>query len=306
VTNPAVVQFANTSGHGTPGSLTLGSTPTAGNLIIAFIFTDGDANAVLDTTKWTDVAHGTGATRHWQCVRRYVQSGDTTALPAFCSSGSFFYSTMAYEISGVTGTWATDFDQSTAGYGISHPSHTVTTTSMSTAVANELAVIGNGDYNATQHITVSSGWTQDIDQLNFSNYGAWTGVHQSFVSASSTVQTTFTNNDSSYDAGYIAVLIRPAGSTFSDSVSESSTLADTPDANATMATSEVESVVVLDGYTASDTDPTSVSEFVTLLDTPTSNATTAVDVSESVVSLDVVDANVSEGAHGNVMVIFMG
>lgn len=207
---PLPVQFASTSGHSVPGVVTLPGAPTAGNLLIAILGTDADSHTLLSAS-WNIITFG-GATHFGLAAYRYVQLGDVAALPTLTTSGTRFWFAEAYEITDVTGVWATDFDAFVSAYDLT--TSTVATTAHLTAADNTLGVIGSGRYNSNTNITVSAGWTQDIQDKNFTNYGAWTGVSHSFPTTGTSASATFTYGSGDQEF-YIALFFKgdPPGPT---------------------------------------------------------------------------------------------
>ena len=155
-----------------PGSKTLGSTPTVGNLIVAFLGVNITASSlVIDTTKWTmfeAIGKWDETTWHMVAVYRYVQGGDTSALPAFCTSGTTYWTHAIYEISGVTGTWATDLLFSCGREDVDIGKALPTFPS----VANgSLALTSVACYNGNANPSISGSWTLDNASNNSANFG---------------------------------------------------------------------------------------------------------------------------------------
>lgn len=150
----AQVQFGTHDSFFSPPVPILPGAPTVGNIVVAW-WSD-NAGSTLNTTDWTLIASAgpaSGGSEILYCMYRYVQSGDGATLPAL-SNGGNIYRVLAVEISGVTGTWANDFDQYAAE--ITYPP-----TAFNTSSANELVYFafwaGDGGFSYTP----GSGWTND-------------------------------------------------------------------------------------------------------------------------------------------------
>ena len=202
--SPSVVQHKSfIQGNTTPGSVTLDAAPTAGNLLLAFIpFGDNTAaNPTINTGSWTQfiTIAGTGSHIRGFAVYRYVQAGDTAALPAFCTAGSEYWAAAVYEINHVSGVFANDVPLS-EGVGQTG-SATQATTGQLTVNANDLALIAGGNYNGNANPTISAGWTSDESQHNASNFGSVVGGHQTVASPTTISGTlTFSNSADSVTA----------------------------------------------------------------------------------------------------------
>jgi hypothetical protein len=217
----AVVQ--HTSGSGTGTSLTtgktLGSTPTAGNWLIAAVCLQQGSDQTLcpiNTTDWflVDDALGfSGASTTDNIVRiiaRKVVGGDTTTMPAFCTSGSAFNAWMVVEISGGSGTWATDF-HSARNHSNRISAAAIASAKDTSLVANTFALAFAAAYNETAAGSWSAGWTVDENTFNSGNYGSWGCAHQAFVSSGSSVQATFTKAGTNTNAkAIVTILLTPS------------------------------------------------------------------------------------------------
>jgi len=209
----AVVQHnANYFSHGTPGSGTLGSTPTVGNLIIAFLAVNTTENAMTIGTGWTvfDKAldDGTNGTQVLIGLYRYVQSGDTTTLPVFCSAGTTYSAYTVYEISGVSGTWSTDMLSSMSRFTTSTGSFSGP---YSTTVANgSLALTGLGSYNASSNASIGGSWTTDENHNNSSNYGGFSSASQTGIASGTKVNAVWTVASSGNPTGIIQLILTTA------------------------------------------------------------------------------------------------
>lgn len=169
-----------------PGSVTLSSAPTAGNVIVALLGVNIDyPNLVIDSTKWkqfdgvgswrfSEVAAGNfGARVHMVAVYRYIVSGDTAALPAFCTSGTTYWTHAIWEVSGLSGDWAADLLFSLGREETDANSLLPTFP----AIANgSLALTSVATYNGTVNPSISGSWTLDFAGANASNYGGLGGA----------------------------------------------------------------------------------------------------------------------------------
>jgi hypothetical protein len=204
--NPSVAQFASANNHSLAGSPTLPSAPTVGNLIVLFLGSGSNSFANVDTTKWTVLTHG-GATHFGLCAYRYVQVGDTAALPSICSSGFDYWASEAYEIANVSGVWANDFDQFKDAYDLT--ASPITTTSMSTVLNNELAILGTMQYNAVATMSVAAPWTTDITGLSAANFGSFDLASRAITTSGTAVTATITLSGSD-KAFYVNILFKPS------------------------------------------------------------------------------------------------
>jgi len=189
------------------GSITLGSTPTVGNLLIAFVGCNIARNSVTLANGWKSFAISESETEgavEWG-LYRYVQSGDTTALPSFASAGNTYWGGSVQEISGVTGTWATDCHSVSMRY--SSGASSLATPTMRTDVANALVLVGFAQYNGNGTSTFSSGWTSDESTSNNATYGAYGCAHQAVATAGTTLNCTVTFPGSSGPAGVIQLVL---------------------------------------------------------------------------------------------------
>jgi hypothetical protein len=210
----SVVQHTHViSGSTGVGSITLGSTPSLGNLVIVFI-SWGEANVAqptIDATKWTQfITDTSGGNVPCFAVYRYVQAGDTASLPAITTSGSAYWAATVYEIAGLTGTFSTDVES------IGHTHVNATTISLSGATVSNYALVLThaGEYNAFNNpsITGTGTWTLDESAWNNSNFGSVGCAHQQFVSGGTSFSLTWnmTNSDLGTTAMF-AVLYGNAG-----------------------------------------------------------------------------------------------
>lgn len=207
---PAIVQTANNSGGSTPGTgMTYGATPTPGNIDLCWLFTSSNSFTPNSSAWTTYQQNGIGSSTQAGIFYRYVQAGDTTALPALAVSGTPFWASECAEISGVSATFANVVEQNDS----INPATvtTLTTNSVTTTHANDLAVIGVANFDAGSNITGGSGFTFKVQQNNFGNYGAWALLSAPFASSGSAFSTAFTiPTGASHQSAYYTVVIRPA------------------------------------------------------------------------------------------------
>jgi hypothetical protein len=181
-----------------PASIVLSGTPSVGNLILLFLHTNITTSGVtVDTTKWTvgaTVLGGAGNnTTYGQLLYRYVQGGDTSTLPAQWTAGSTYNAYDVYEISGVTGTFATDVPLiATASSLTTTNLLSLQPAALTSTVANAIGIIGGGRYNGTANPTVNASYVADETQNNNSNYGATASSHLAMAATGSNGQPTFT------------------------------------------------------------------------------------------------------------------
>lgn len=206
----AIVQSAHSFSSFAP---VLASTPTVGNLLIAFLCVNA-TSLVVDTTKWTEFGRSTSTTDQSNslviAVYRYVQSGDTTTLPSIISSGSSFKGLTVAEISGVTGTWATDAlavihgDQTISGSITAVPF-----AGLHTINSGSLVLMGFAQYNGSTDpaSAISSPWTINEHAANSGSYGAIGLASQNGIAAGVDVSGTWTFPSTSGPAGYVGLLL---------------------------------------------------------------------------------------------------
>lgn len=189
-------------------SVFVNSAPVPGNLVLAFI-SFGDNNSTqppIDAAKWTSflTIAGTGSNIRGFAVYRYAQVGDTTTLPFFCTAGPSNYSAVSvYEISGVTGTFASDvvLAQATGQTG----SATMTTAAQVATIANSVVLIAGGQYNGNTNPTISAGWTYDDSAHNATFFGSVVNGSQTVSISGTAVSGTLTfsgttNNTTAFQA----------------------------------------------------------------------------------------------------------
>ena len=207
---PNVVQSAYALPASGYTSCTLGAAPTPGNLLILFLASGNDAHALLGP-RWTLITNG-GAGGDFSCqygllAYCYVEEGDTTSVPEITTGPIYYNAVAVYEVTGVTGTWASDFDQCEGAYDQTSTT-SMAITAMTTAAANELALVFAGQYDAGSNASISSGWETDIAENNSGDYGLVFGASQFFSASSSSVGGTLTIPSSSSPAFYIALLLK--------------------------------------------------------------------------------------------------
>lgn len=195
----AVAQHAKAIwGSGTPPGATFSAAPSNGNLLVAFV-SWYIGNAVLTAgSGWTQLytdATGTSGTMNRAAVfYKYAGASESaTQTPSTTSTNAGCIE--IFEISGVAGVWATDFQEEWHGLAkVASPS--VTTTAHNTAAANQL-VLGMtcGEINWTSGSqtaapTNSAGGQTDVDG-QFNDTG--TTSHQASIAYSKAVATSGTN-----------------------------------------------------------------------------------------------------------------
>jgi hypothetical protein len=220
MTGPSVVTGSTASGSGSGTGLTtsktLGQTPTAGNLLIAHIFTGSGvtpSTLTFDTTKWTPFERSVSDTDTNQVITslfRYVQGGDTSALPAFCTAGSAFHAWTVQEIQGVNGTWANDYQSSRYKHSSAGVS-SMTTPKDTTRSANALGLLAFGKYNASANATLDAAWTSDVNSNNSGNYGSFGCAHQAVSSADTDIFATNSFQAGGNPTGMVMVILNGAG-----------------------------------------------------------------------------------------------
>lgn len=192
--SPSIVQHASfVENSGVPGSVTIGSNPTVGNLLIAFI-SWGDASSVQPTVAsgWTQfITIPNSGNVAGFALYRYVQAGDMAALPAFCTVGSAYWAVSVYEIGDIGGTFATDVPLSEGAFTAGN---SLTSTAQISTVNGQLALLAGGQYDGSADPTFSGGWTSDESQNNSGFFGSVAAAHQIISSSGTSVSGTITTN----------------------------------------------------------------------------------------------------------------
>jgi hypothetical protein len=210
----AVVQTKSViNGFATPATPALTSTPTVGNLIIMHVHCNvAAASIVVNTSKWTDFKDAiVSTTQYGMALYRYVQAGDTTALPNPWTVGTTYSAIDMFEISGVSGTFATDH-LSTTENALANATGSLAPTNISTTTANALALVGFGHYDGNSNPTLSSGWSLDEAQHNSGNFGSVAAGHQAIASSGTSVGVTATDSQANNPTDiFLTILQVPAG-----------------------------------------------------------------------------------------------
>lgn len=202
------------SGSGLTSSKSLGSTPTAGNLLIAYIFTGnstGPTALTFDLTSWTPFERAINEVDNDMTITalyRYVQGGDTTAMPAFCTAGSLFFAYAVQEISGVNGTWANDYQSSR--YVQAKNQTSLSVPSDTTRSANCLGLLGFAKYNRSAAGTTDGAWTDDVNTVNGGNYGSFGCAHRAVSSSGTDITATNTFQAGNDTGGMVQVILQTA------------------------------------------------------------------------------------------------
>lgn len=197
-----------------PGTFNPGFTPTAGNLILVFLHCNiNQSNVTVNTTSWTqdlDVNTGGGSpVQLGMTLWRYAQIGDTSTFPALWTAGTSYTAWEIYEISGVSGTWATDHENSASAFADAGTPTTTLSCSHTTSNANDLCLTGAGQYNGAHNPTYNSGWTLDESANNNGNYGSQASAQQA-VATSTAITSTVSFGGSSQPADLMFVTLKLA------------------------------------------------------------------------------------------------
>lgn len=169
---------------------TLPGNPTAGNLLVAFVTCFQNFSAV--NGNWTD----SGITRTdansgvCRVLYRYVQVGDTAAsVAAMATCNTNFWNVSVCEISGVTGVWADDLEQSANGGSTGSP---FSTSTLTTVGINALAVCGVFCAQAGSPTGgFEAGWDERVAGTTASSYGGGIATDD-YATAGSSVDLTVT------------------------------------------------------------------------------------------------------------------
>jgi len=179
------------------------------------VFTGGSSVATFtyNETGWFMIERSHSVTEDRSSVTalgRYVQGGDTTTMPVFCTAGSGYFAYAVQEVSGVTGTWATDYHGSSWGYG-GDAAAAISAFNQKSQVAGCYALIGFNKYNESAAGTVGGGFTADVNTFNTGNYGSFGCAHKDVASVGSDVQGLFTAAGASGNPrGIVQILLTPS------------------------------------------------------------------------------------------------
>lgn len=197
---------------GVPGSITAGWTPTPGNLLICLLHCNLTASGItVNTGSWTDFIDTSISTiQYGMGLYRYVQIGDTTALPALWSAGNTYWAYDLFEISGVSGVFASDVQASAAASTAANVSTLATPGPIVTTATSSLALAGAGQYNGNTNPTLSGGWTVDESQNNATNYGSTVGGEQVISSSGTSVSVTVPTGGVAGNPGDIILVVLPS------------------------------------------------------------------------------------------------
>lgn len=210
----AIVQHQSgiMGGTGPPGSVTLGSTPTAGNLIVMMLHTNTIRSLVTkNTTDWHELEDiNNGSSNYGSLIYRYVQGGDTTALPVMWTAGTTYWAYEVYEISGVTGTISVDLPLHNSNFNSSNNTSLASSGTLTTTAANAIALVGAGQYNGNADPTLDVAWTRDEFGHNNSNYGSDVSGKQTGVGSGVGITATVTWTTNSAPSDLIMLVLQPA------------------------------------------------------------------------------------------------
>lgn len=152
---PTPVQSGFKDNSFTAPTVVLGSAPSVGNLVIAFVAYGGSAAWHNGWTQFAPASAPAGSNALFG-IYRYVQAGDTATLPTFNADAGGIVRATAMEITSVSGTWATDFDTYvTASNTPVGP--------LTTGAPSELLLLASGFGSGFGSYTASAGWTNDQD-----------------------------------------------------------------------------------------------------------------------------------------------
>lgn len=207
----AIVQHKSAvMGAGIPGGVTLASTPTPGNLIIFFFHCNTIKSLVTkNTTDWTEFEDVSNTNQYGSGLYRYVQIGDTTALPAIWTAGVTYWAYEVYEISGVTGTFASDVPHHNSTFNSGNVTSLASGASLSCTANGSIALIGAGQYNGNVNPTLDVAWTRDEFGANNSNYGSQVSGEQTGVVSGASISVTVTFTANSGPADLVMLIIEP-------------------------------------------------------------------------------------------------
>ena len=204
--NPTLIEQNGCNGWpNTNIAITLPTAPTVGNLLIGMAVAPG----ITPNSYWTRFAQSGNIDFFY----RYVQSGDAALLTSFYSTTpSGGSSGTVWEISGAAPTWSAALDkyQGTTGTGTS-----LTTSTIVTAAANELALLFSGFTSNYQYSGVpvpASPWIKDTFINSQGANGA--SAHQSLSAAGASVAATVTFPSTTLSDG-VGIILLAIGATLS-------------------------------------------------------------------------------------------
>ena len=219
MTGPTVVQTAVASNGGVniPGP-TFGASLTAGNTLVAFVFSVPSAMGltfpVTGQNGWTLQAHDTdGPSGSINCnvavYTRTAVSGDSTTPPAPVSSGGGSYNTFAidcvyYELLGAGSIDLIEASSTGSPSGL-------TTASQTSGFNNELALVCWQQFNASglgSLAMTGGGFTQDLS--TGVTFGGVVAGHKAIASSGTGVTSTSTGTAGQNNVQYAQVLFQSA------------------------------------------------------------------------------------------------
>lgn len=207
---PTIVQSVKASGTTTTVVASLPSAPTVGNLLVAFIskfqtFTINAAWTLAETQP--DANSG-----NLRIVYRYVQPGDTAGPWTFATGiGAFWHVVGFYELSSVSGVWATDYVQVAKGVQAAPTPHTTTNIVTGGPQRRGLIAFSCPQAAAPAPGDLSAGWTLDKATTG-SGFGTGMAT-QTFATAGLSDQLTIAATwPNSFSMNYISAVFAGVGS----------------------------------------------------------------------------------------------
>jgi hypothetical protein len=204
------------SGTNDPASITVPWTPKVGSLLVAYIDRNGTSTNPVIGSSWTEWASVNLTTKYIVAIYRYVQGGDTAALPAMCTSGGSFTVVSVIELGGGSGTFASDHVSDKSATQAS--GSTLTTTADSTTANNQFALLNYGNFDGNAFATTTGFTNYLADDNAFALYGAWFVAFKFYPSSGSTVQGTTTPGTTTQPQGYIQSIFNWGQGAVNDSV----------------------------------------------------------------------------------------
>lgn len=202
-----------------PGTITLGSVPGASSLILLFLHCNIITTSItVNTAHWTVATAGTvlgGASNVDTLGQLLYTYGPTTGgsavMAAPWTGGTTYWAYDIYEISGVSGTFATDVPLiTTASSGNSNVS-SLQPAALTSTVANAIGIIGAGQYDGSHNPTVNASYVADETQHNSSNYGSTASSNLAMASLASNGQPTVSFGGNIGPADAISVIVQLVG-----------------------------------------------------------------------------------------------
>lgn len=183
---PVVVQAAYQDGHNTQPTPTFGSAPTPGNFVVGQLAYDSNLTDP-GVNGWAYLGNAGTSNAKIAIYWREVMSGDGATYPTMDGGGNTYMGATLQEVSGISGGFLSALDQ--LSFDVFTGGTTTTTTPLTTAHANELAIGGGAEWTIFGPVPLMpSPWTTDAGGSGFA-----TGIavaHNDYPTSGSSVSYT--------------------------------------------------------------------------------------------------------------------